>query len=282
MKIEINIDNIPEDIQDFANIFCKSFEKELDKQKKEIPSGIKLVHKDNIISNPGYGYYFLKTGDKIENNDSFYFHKNWEPCSNSNITKIYHPDIYLLHRRAIPIPTDYILVPEGDEIHSDYMCINPTIDNIWTKLDKDCCRRMLSGYTYCKPIKKIFDRTWFLNGCRKTNILINTDTPEEANKFNKWFYKNEGKLRALQILEDKIAEKNGHWKPIFDRNNMPAKYLFSYEYLNSESTYATIKINLVNYLHDCSNSLYFKSKEVGLELIEELGEEFIRQALGFE
>lgn len=29
------------------------------------------------------------------------------------------------------------------------------------------------------------------------------------------------------------------------------------------------------------NSLYFKSEELGLELIEELGEEFIIQALGF-
>jgi len=76
---------------------------------------------------------------------------------------------------------------------------------------------------------------------------------------------------AYLKLVDKIQELNNGWEPDWDDGSM-AKFFFHYEDdLMAYSEWYTLKA--------CKNELYFKSSEIGKQIIEELGEETIKLAL---
>ena len=93
------------------------------------------------------------------------------------------------------------------------------------------------------------------------------------NKYSAWEVKNACRLRALQILEDRISELNEGW----EKNTMIDEVFFlCFDIMH-------MKVDVFKTASTChvSYSQYFKSKEIGHQLLAELGEDFIKQALNF-
>lgn len=241
----------------------------------------------------GDGYYQLPLNSQIKEYDEVwnYVKKAWERITFAPLTVESNNTIY---RRQIQIAHGWERVPAGN--------VSQKGDKKWSSADFEFVlveNVEWEGYTIIdafviRPIpNKYANPDWYKGGmlCLQGNGTADPGTPqrgyilrgrsfdslEELHAYSNWEVKNAARLRSLQVLEDRISELNDGWVPDWEGQHL-GKYVFASNHVDSY-TYSIIYHHET--LQETPNSLCFKLREIGEQLIKEFGEAFLKTALGF-